>query len=325
MCTTTTAILSETGSCIHAIEKDASLREETNFNERADVIEFIDFHIIDRIAGLRYQMAGGQERATGSPDQEAMLQTGDGEGELDIMTRRAEEVKKGLERVNEGMFVRLRERVANGLYTRSAFRQMVQQYLGGEPPRTIGYDNLDIFINGLLSDKAIPPLTIELGPEMVFYQKTPARIIFEMIGVARVGEMDVFFDIGSGLGQVAILVHLISGATAWGVEREPAYCAYAKAAASRLNLPAVRFLNMDAREADYSRGTIFFLYTPFEGGILREMLEILRKEAAKREIRIFTYGPCSSKVAGTHWLRCVNGNGEDPHKLYEFDSLAAEL
>jgi hypothetical protein len=37
-------------------------------------------------------------------------------------------------------------------------------------------------------------------------------------------QADVFFDLGSGLGQVPILVNLLSGAAAKGMEFEPVYC-----------------------------------------------------------------------------------------------------
>jgi SAM-dependent methyltransferase len=182
----------------------------------------------------------------------------------------------------------------------------------------MGYDNLDMFINGLLSDQSIPEATMEREPGMVFYQKTPARILFELAAVAELKPGDVFFDIGSGLGQAAILVNLISGATARGIEYEPAYCNYAKACASRLSLSNVEFINAGAHQGDYSQGTVFYLYTPFEGLLLQDMLEILQKEAQKRTIRIFTYGPCSSHVARQGWLTCVNGNGDNAYKLYEF-------
>jgi hypothetical protein len=298
-------VISEIQSCILAIEEDADLHDERNFADRADAIDLIDFHIIDRIEGLLQKISLKKE--------------------ADILKQRAEKVKCELEKIDTTLFEQFREKIRTDVCTRSSFGKMVSNYLGydvndiGEPDK-IGYDNLDVFINGLLSDQAIPGATLEREPEMVFYQKTPARIIFRMTALAQVRQNDVFFDIGSGLGQVAILVNIITGATTRGIEYEPAYCHYAKECASQLHLSNIEFINEDARKGDYSQGTIFFMYTPFEGSMLQDMLIILQNESKKRTIRIFTYGPCSPHVARETWLTCVNGKADNPYKLYEFRS-----
>ena len=128
---------------------------------------------------------------------------------------------------------------------------------------------------------------------MVSYQPSPARVILELVEKANLKPEDVFFDVGSGLGQVAILVALLSGARAKGVEFEPAYCDYARQCAKELNLSHVEFINMDASEMDYSDGTVFYIYTPFEGKLLDKLLEKLKGEAHKRMIWVYTYGPCT--------------------------------
>jgi precorrin-6B methylase 2 len=129
---------------------------------------------------------------------------------------------------------------------------------------------------------------------------------------------DVFYDIGSGLGQVSILVHLLSGVQAKGVEVEPAYCDYARRCARGLNLSQVEFINVDAREADYSDGTVFFLYTPFEGKMLEQVLERLKNESRTRRIRLYTYGPCTLQVTRQRWLERVDQNGNQVHRLAIF-------
>jgi len=296
-------VLAEIQADIQAIEQDEAIYQEINFNSRANAIDFIDFHIIDRIEGL--------------------LQNPEQTEELNILQQRAEKVKSELETIDSNLFKQLREKIRTGMYTGASFRETIGQYFEYDvsPADNIGYDNLDDFINGLLSDQAIPEASMEREPEMVFYQKTPARIIFEMVEFADLRQDDVFFDLGSGLGQVAILVNLISWAPTKGIEYEPAYCNYATICASQLNLSHVEFINTDARLADYSQGTVFFLYTPFEGEILQTVLGVLQKESLKRVIRIFTYGPCSEMVALQNWLSCVHGEANDPYKLCEFKSL----
>ena len=41
----------------------------------------------------------------------------------------------------------------------------------------------------------------------------------------------------------------------------------------RLKLERVTFIQQDARAADFSGGTVFYLYTPFTGSILRSVLD----------------------------------------------------
>ena len=292
----------EIQSAIYAIENDASLYEETNFNNRANAIDFIEFHIIDRAVGLQ---------------QDKSLKI-----KLDKLLQRAENIKYELERVNTTLFQQLRKKISTHIYTGSSFREMISKYFGDynntNDTCKIGYDNLDVFMNGLLSEQPLPETTIELAPEMVFYQKTPARIILKLIERSNLKERDVLFDLGSGLGQVAILVNLISVVKVIGVEYEPAYCSYAESCVRMLSLRNIGFINADARNADYSEGTVFFMYTPFIGSMLQDVLNILKAEAHKRMIRIFSYGPCSAQLKRQTWLNPVNGKGDHRYELYEF-------
>ncbi|TWI97521.1 histone methylation protein DOT1 [Mucilaginibacter frigoritolerans] len=297
-------VISEIQSDISAIENDTTLYEEINFDKRANTIDFIDFHIFDRIEGLQQNTESNKK--------------------LDILKQQAEKIKFRLEEIDINLFKKIRQNITAGISL--PFKYLIDKYIGAassniNQPDKIGYDNLDAFVNGLLAYKEIPEPTLDRASEMVFYQQTPARIIFELTQLAQLTPDDIFFDIGSGVGQVGILVNLISKATTYGIEYEPAYCNYAIACASQLNLANVNFINSDALKGDYSKGTVFFMYTPFEGRMLNDMLLILQKEAQKRPIRIFTYGPCSPYVVMHNWLNCVNGDGNSLYKLYEFRSL----
>jgi hypothetical protein len=184
-----------------------------------------------------------------------------------------------------------------------------------------GYDSLDVFLNGLLLIQPLPTPTKPGEPGLVFYQQTPARIIFQLVEKAHLTRQDAFCDLGSGLGHVPILVHLLTGAAAKGIEFEPAYCDYARACAADLNLSGVEFINVDARTADYSEANVFFMYTPFEGHVLQQVLARLRGESRRRRIRLFTYGPCTPHVSRESWLERQGRNGNHEFKLGVFTSL----
>jgi hypothetical protein len=127
-------------------------------------------------------------------------------------------------------------------------------------------------------------------------------------------------DVGAGLGHVPLLVNLLGGVAARGIEIEPAYCEIAAGWAADLGLSQVLFIQGDARYANYSEGTVFFLYTPFSGYMLAEVLERLRVESQRRRIRLFTYGPCTLQVARQPWLRRVGSAVIDANRLAQFKS-----
>ncbi|WP_183561932.1 hypothetical protein [Mucilaginibacter sp. SP1R1] len=296
----------EVESYISAMEKSALLYEERNFDERIEAIDFIEFQLIGQI--------------------EYLLQKDHQSAGLLSLKGRADNVKCVLEAVDISLFKQLRENIRTGGQRGTQFKSLVKKYVGfnlednehqGEP----GYDNLDIFINGLFPFPFMPEQTKNLEPGMVYYQKTPARIVFELVEKSQFNKDDVFFDLGSGLGQVAILVNLLAGIRTRGVEFEPAFCNYANDCAAELNITNVAFINADARQTYYSEGTIFFMYTPFTGQILQDVLEILRAESLHRKIKIITYGPCTAQVALQSWLHFAAPQDTHIYKLGFFTSL----
>ena len=136
-----------------------------------------------------------------------------------------------------------------------------------------------------------------MEPEMVLYQRTPARLIFVVTRRAKLGPHDCFYDLGPGMGHVALLVHLLSGAPARGVDFEPAFCAYAHHRATDPHLTQVAFVNADARRAEYAQGAVFFMFTPFEGTMLVEVLERLRERSRSGSIRLAMYSSCTAIIA----------------------------
>ena len=292
-------------SNIEAVEKSTTLYQEKNFAGRVEAIDYIELNVIDRIEGL--------------------LRTNHPPAELIPLKQLAESVKQQLEAIDGALFQRLRVDIRKGDCTGTAFKDLVEDYVGLDAISSrqqdgIGYDSLDLFINGLLLVQALPLETKTREPEMVYYQQTPARIIFELVEKAHLTGDDVFYDLGSGLGHVPILVNLLSGATAKGIEFEPTYCGYARTCAADLNLSRVEFINADARAADYAEGTVFFMYTPFEGRILQDVLAKLREESRRRRIRLFTVGLCTSYVSQQSWLTRADQHGDHLVKLGVFSS-----
>jgi hypothetical protein len=290
-------------SQLHAFDQPA-LYEPDNFQRRAAAVDAIAFEIIDRIDGL-----------LGYPAQPRKLRA---------LRRAAEQLQQRLLAADERVFHDLRSLIRSGSRG-EPLREIIERLVGlpasGDPGRAVvGYDQLDRLVTGILDGDVLPEPRLEPEPEMVLNQRTPARIIFELVRRAKLGPQDCFYDLGSGTGQVTMLVHLLSGATARGVEFEPAFCEYARARAAALGLTQVAFINADARRADYAEGTIFFMYTPFEGTMLLEVLERLRQRSARGPIRLATSGACTAVVAQQDWLSAPSPAEPGGYRLALFSS-----
>jgi Histone methylation protein DOT1 len=213
----------------------------------------------------------------------------------------ASALKQQLEAANDRVVRRLAARIRSGKYTRAGLRRGLTRL--AEPARDRDYDALDLFLASLFDAGSPPDERIVLEPEMVAYQPTPGRAILDLLALADLRSQDVFVDLGSGLGWVVLLVACLSEARAIGIELEPTYCEAARNCARQLNLARAEFIEADARVASLQRGTVYFMYTPFRGAMLRQVLERLRAEAAQRAIRVCSYGPCTLELAREAWLQ----------------------
>jgi len=212
-----------------------------------------------------------------------------------------------LQQMNAVVVQALRQDIETGRCLRGDLVNELQRYcaepLQNQTDANLEYDNLDVLVAGILgTDRLLVDDPAETLPEMIPYQPTPARIILEIVQQTNLSPHDVFVDIGSGLGVVPTLVSLLSGAAAIGIEIQPSYCRHADECVRRLNLSNVRFICQDARHADFSVGTVFYMYTPFKGAMLQQVLERLHAEGLRRRIRLCTYGPILSAAVQQPWL-----------------------
>ena len=236
--------------------------------------------------------------------------------------RRARAIYARLEAVNCALYNGIRGEIQRGdrpgaLLRWAASSAEIEDVAG--PANGMGYDYLDELISGVFQFEEPDDEPVRRA-EMVLYQPTPARHIFHLIGLTALTATDVLVDLGSGLGHVPLLAAILTSARSIGIELERTYVERARQCAQRLNLNRVTFIQEDARAADLSAGTVFYLYTPFTGSILSSVLSRLRREAATRAIRICTYGPCTSAVAAESWLEATAA--PVPHRIALFRSRA---
>lgn len=130
------------------------------------------------------------------------------------------------------------------------------------------------------------------GPELprgcVPYLPCAVDVLLRIVDQAPIRGSDVFVDVGSGLGRATMLVHLLTGAGAIGLEVQPALARASRGLASRLGLSRVACVEGDATRLTgfMTTGSVFLLYCPFGGDRLATVLADLESIARTRTLRI---------------------------------------
>jgi Histone methylation protein DOT1 len=235
--------------------------------------------------------------------------------------RRAKVLQTRLEAANAELYRSVRSEIVLGGRPRR-FLQWLQrsakQHVPESPLPGLGFDWRDELVSGVLQLREPSEPDLPGSLEMVRYQPTPARHILHLIETGAILDEDVFVDLGSGLGHVPLLMSMLTGVRSLGIEVQPAYVASAQECAQSLHLSHVQFIQENAREADLSCGTVFYLYSPFTGSILTDVLSTLRMESTLRPIKICSLGPCTHTIANETWLK--TSAQPDPKYITVFDS-----
>lgn len=205
-----------------------------------------------------------------------------------------------LEAANDALYRSIRDAILRG-----EGREALRPWLESSSDASPAYDYRDALISGVLQLPEPRGDIAALEKDMVFYQPTPARRIFDLLELCQLRDDDLLVDLGAGLGHVSLLTAICTPARSIGIEREPVYVQSATDAAAALALDRATFACRDLREADFGDGTVFYLYTPVTGALLKQVMAKLEHEASRRPIRIVSLGPCTAVLAQAGWLRAV--------------------
>ena len=285
---------------VEQLEEDRLLCEPDQLRRRLDTLDLLDACFPDCQAGSD----------TEADDASASAR----------LCRRVNLLGARMEAANESVYEGIRAEIRHGALPESLMRweRVAADEEERSPAGGLGYGFLDELVSGVFRLTEPAGERVPSGPEMVAYQPTPARRIFELIHEAALAANDVLIDLGSGLGHVPMLVSAFTPARSIGIELDASYVERATQVAQEMNLSRIEFLRQDVREADLSAGTVFYLYTPFTGSILRSVLDRLRREALRRSIRICTYGPITPVFAQELWLEAMSTPAT--HRITHFRS-----
>jgi hypothetical protein len=144
----------------------------------------------------------------------------------------------------------------------------------------------DAFVDQRLGIEAPPP-DADLPRGSVPYLPCGVEEIVAFVRAVPVTRDDTFVDLGAGLGRVAMLVHLLTGARAHGIEIQEHLVRAAEKRARALGLAQVTFEHANVLDAALE-GNVFFLYAPFNGPMLARACERLDEVAKERSVTIGT-------------------------------------
>ena len=261
---------------ITRLEKNQRLGRVGSYVERMQAID-----------SLELRMLVGRQRAD---------QSEPGDAETFRLLQSAQALQEKLAAANERLYARLIRsiRLRNWPVVRERLRAVEAQSARTADPDCLQYDELDTLVNGLLAVNSAPAEPEPRDADVIGYQPTPVRIVLRLVDELRLASRDTFYDLGSGLGHVPILINLFTGIKAKGIELEQSYHRYAVACLDKLGLTNVEFINADARQAAYDDGTVFYLYSPFQGETLHHVLRRLaaRPNVALSESALSARVPC---------------------------------
>jgi SAM-dependent methyltransferase len=170
----------------------------------------------------------------------------------------------------------------------------------------------DEWVDQHLGYEGPPPDDSDLPRGSVPYLPCGVDEIVAMVRGLPLRSTDEFVDLGSGIGRVVILVHLLSGARARGIEIQEHLVRMARARSRELSLAEVSFVHDDARDAELD-GSVFFLYAPFNGQMLIAVLRRLEEVARRRRIVVCTV---DLELRGLAWL-CPRRSSHASLSLYD--------
>ena len=146
----------------------------------------------------------------------------------------------------------------------------------------------DHWVNQQLGIDDLPDDGDDLPRGCVPYLPSSVDVLLRIIERAEVTAGDVFVDVGSGLGRALMLVHLLTGADAVGLEIQKGLVEQARGLADRLRLERVSTVHGDAENliSSMAVGTVFFFYCPFSAERLARVMDALRPLAQARPLRL---------------------------------------
>ena len=91
------------------------------------------------------------------------------------------------------------------------------------------------------------------------YGETPYSTAVSIFNMVHVKDNDVFFDLGSGTGNITLFVNIYFNIKSTGIDLVSYFIEKSNLIADEMKLEHIRFIKGDFLEQDLSEGTIFYI------------------------------------------------------------------
>lgn len=150
-----------------------------------------------------------------------------------------------------------------------------------------------------------------IAPDGKRYVALPYRAAWAILNSLNLGPGDVFVDIGCGKGRVVCCAARFPIRQAIGIEFSAPLCGHARENARRLRgrQAPISIVNAPAQGADFSEGTIFYLYNPFGPATLDQVLQRIQAawSARPRPLRlVYVHPKHESVLRDCGWLEAYD-------------------
>ena len=147
-----------------------------------------------------------------------------------------------------------------------------------------------------------------LFPDGSGYESPDYANLRKIISFVDPKPSDVVFDLGSGMGRVICLFAKRQVSKSVGIELYPHLCELAELNARNLKgrVSPIEIRQGDVADADYSDGTIFFLFNPFGAATLRAVLDriSISRQSTNRQVVFVYYKDLHAEVfESCSWLK----------------------
>jgi precorrin-6B methylase 2 len=148
------------------------------------------------------------------------------------------------------------------------------------------------------------PVTVSDG---MLYEATPYLLLLEIMRQLKLGDDDVFVDLGCGKGRALSMAAQFEARLVVGLEQNADFLDVARQNISRLGsgCQRVQLLRGLAQEFDFDGTTVVFMFNPFGAKTLQEVVNCLQEslERKPRRLRIVYANPVHEDVLlATSWL-----------------------
>ena len=151
---------------------------------------------------------------------------------------------------------------------------------------------------------------ITAGDNMCWFGNLPIELTIDLIDQVKTQPGKSFFDIGSGAGQIVLLMALFTDKMCVGIELNEYLHNKALEASRSLGLQNVEFINSDARTVAYDKADMFYMFSPFYGPVLDEMFSKIEPLFKDKSRVMIGAGDFVERLKRTSWLKAVNdGDG----------------